>query len=96
MPKAIRDVYGEVLVELGAENKNIVVQDGISPAPLGAEKFVGIYGPVLYMGIAESYMVSAASRSVHLGEVSLCKYLHRLLSTLGLIATARPDLLTAI
>jgi transketolase len=71
MPKAIRDVYGEVLVELGAENKNIVVLDADLAGSTRSGKFGSAYPDRFFdMGIAESNMVSAPP-AVHHGRFPL-------------------------
>jgi len=88
MPKAIRDVYGEVLVELGAENKNIVVLDADLAGSTRSGKFGSAYPDRFFdMGIAESNMVSAAAGLSTTGKIPFVNTFTAFLSTLGLIAT---------
>jgi transketolase len=88
MPKAIRDVYGETLVELGAENKNIVVLDADLAGSTRSGKFGSAYPDRFFdMGIAESNMVSAAAGLSTTGKIPFVNTFTAFLSTLGLIAT---------
>ena len=62
MAKAIREVYGETLAELGEQCENIVVLD----ADLSGSTKSGIFGKkfperFFNMGIAESNMVATAA-----------------------------------
>jgi transketolase len=87
MPKAIRDVYGEVLVELGAENKNIVVLDADLAGSTRSGKFGSAYPDRFFdMGIAESNMVCAAAGLSTTGKIPFVNTFTAFLSTLGLIA----------
>jgi transketolase len=88
MPKAIRDVYGETLVELGAENQNIVVLDADLAGSTRSGKFGSAYPDRFFdMGIAESNMVSAAAGLSTTGKIPFVNTFTAFLSTLGLIAT---------
>ena len=68
--KATRDAYGEVLVELGAENGNIVVLDadlsGSTKTGVFAKKFPERF---FNMGIAEANMVGTAAGLAAAGKI---------------------------
>jgi len=88
MAKAIREVYGTVLAELGEKNKNIVVLD----ADLSGSTKSGIFGKAFperffNMGIAESNMVATAAGLSTIGKIPFVNTFTAFLSTLGLIAT---------
>lgn len=62
MGKAIRDVYGQYLVELGEKNKNIVVLDADVSGSTRSGMFGKEYPDRFYnMGIAEANMVGTAA-----------------------------------
>lgn len=87
MAKAIREVYGEVLAELGNENKDIVVLD----ADLSGSTKSKIFGQAhperfFNMGIAESDMVSTAAGFAAVGKIPFVNTFTVFLTTLGLIA----------
>ena len=87
MAKAIREVYGEVLAELGSENKDIVVLD----ADLSGSTKSKIFGQAhperfFNMGIAESDMVSTAAGLAAVGKIPFVNTFTVFLTTLGLIA----------
>lgn len=87
MAKAIRDVYGEVLAELGNENRDIVVLD----ADLSGSTKSKIFGQAhperfFNMGIAESDMVSTAAGLAAVGKIPFVNTFTVFLTTLGLIA----------
>lgn len=87
MAKAIREVYGNVLKELGDENKNIVVLD----ADLSGSTKSAIFGKAhpdrfFNMGIAESNMVATAAGLASVGKVPFVNTFTVFLTTLGLIA----------
>lgn len=87
MAKAIREVYGSVLQELGAENKDIVVLD----ADLSGSTKSAIFGKAyperfFNMGIAESNMVATAAGLASVGKVPFVNTFTVFLTTLGLIA----------
>src|SRR5512138_2684961 len=67
---ATRDAYGEVLVELGAENKNVVVLDadlsGSTKTAVFAKKFPERF---FNMGIAEANMVGTAAGLAAAGKI---------------------------
>lgn len=88
MAKAIRDVYGSVLAELGNDNKNIVVLD----ADLSGSTKSGVFGKAhperfFNMGIAESNMVATAAGLSTTGKIPFVNTFTVFLTTLGLIAT---------
>ena len=73
MPKAIREVYGTVLKELGETNKDIVVLD----ADLSGSTKSAIFGkayPERFFdcGIAEANMIGAAAGLAMTGKVVFC------------------------
>jgi len=88
MAKAIREVYGSVLAELGEKNKNIVVLD----ADLSGSTKSGVFGKAhpdrfFNMGIAESNMVATAAGLSTTGKIPFVNTFTVFLTTLGLIAT---------
>lgn len=88
MAKAIREVYGSVLAELGETNPEIVVLD----ADLSGSTKSGIFGKAFpdrffNMGIAESNMVSTAAGLSVTGKIPFVNTFTIFLTTLGLIAT---------
>ncbi len=88
MGKAIRDIYGETLAELGAENSDIVVLDadlsGSTKSKVFGQKFPDRF---FNMGIAESDMVSCAAGLASVGKIPFVNTFTVFLTTLGLIAT---------
>jgi hypothetical protein len=59
--KALRDVFGDTLVSLGATNPNLVVLDADLANSTKADKFAKMYpGRFLQMGIAEQNFVGVA------------------------------------
>ena len=85
MAKAIREVYGTVLKELGEENKNIVVLD----ADLSGSTKTAIFGKVhsdrfFNMGIAESNMVATAAGLSTTGKIPFVNTFTVFLTSLGL------------
>ena len=87
MSKAIREVYGSVLAELGSDNKDIVVLD----ADLSGSTKTKIFGQAhperfFNMGIAESDMVSTAAGLAAVGKIPFVNTFTVFLTTLGLIA----------
>ena len=87
MAKAIREVYGTVLKELGETNQNIVVLD----ADLSGSTKSAVFGKAFperffNMGIAESNMVATAAGLATTGKVPFVNTFTVFLTTLGLIA----------
>lgn len=87
MAKAIREVYGTVLKELGETNKDIVVLD----ADLSGSTKSAIFGKAyperfFNMGIAESNMVATAAGLSTTGKVPFVNTFTVFLTTLGLIS----------
>ncbi|NLH01246.1 MAG: transketolase family protein [Clostridiales bacterium] len=87
MAKAIREVYGFVLAELGDKNKDIVVLD----ADLSGSTKSGIFGKAyperfFNMGIAESNMVATAAGLSTIGKIPFVNTFTVFLTTLGLIS----------
>ena len=87
MAKAIREVYGSVLAELGASNPDIVVLD----ADLSGSTKSGIFGKAyperfFNMGIAESNMVATAAGLSTTGKIPFANTFTAFLTTLGLIS----------
>ena len=85
MAKAIREVYGTVLKELGEENKNIVVLD----ADLSGSTKTAIFGKAhsdrfFNMGIAESNMVATAAGLSTTGKIPFVNTFTVFLTSLGL------------
>lgn len=87
MAKAIREVYGSVLQELGAENKDIVVLDADLSGSTKSAVFGKAYPERFFnMGIAESNMVATAAGLASVGKVPFVNTFTVFLTTLGLIA----------
>ena len=88
MGKAIRDIYGETLAELGAEMQDIVVLDadlsGSTKSKVFGQKFPERF---FNMGIAESDMVSCAAGLASVGKIPFVNTFTVFLTTLGLIST---------
>lgn len=87
MSKAIREVYGTVLRELGEEREDVVVLD----ADLSGSTKSAIFGKefpdrFFNMGIAESNMVATAAGLAAVGKVPFVNTFTVFLTTLGLIA----------
>lgn len=67
---AIRDVYGDELVELGKSNKKIVVLDADVSHSTKSKKFGDMFPDRFYnFGIAEGNMVSAAAGFAAMGKI---------------------------
>lgn len=65
-----RDVYGDTLVKLGAENKDIVVLDADLSASTRTAKFAQVYPERFFnMGIAEQDLISTAAGLATCGKV---------------------------
>lgn len=66
---ATRQAYGQVLVEIGAKNKDLVVMDAdLSKSTMTAE-FANVYPDRFFnMGIAETNMYAAAAGIAHTGK----------------------------
>ena len=88
MAQAIREVYGNVLTELGEQNKDIVVLDadlsGSTKSKVFGQKFPDRF---FNMGIAESNMVATAAGLSTTGKIPFVNTFTVFLTTLGLIAT---------
>ncbi len=87
MAKAIREVYGTVLKELGETNKNIVVLDADLSGSTKSALFGKQYPERFFnMGIAESNMVATAAGLSTTGKIPFVNTFTVFLTTLGLIA----------
>lgn len=87
MAKAIREVYGQVLRELGETNKDIVVLDADLSGSTKTKSFGQAYPDRFFnMGIAESNMVSTAAGLAAVGKIPFVNTFTVFLTTLGLIA----------
>ena len=87
MPKAIREIYGTALAELGNENENIVVLD----CDLSGSTKSGIFAKAhperfFNMGIAESNMVATAAGMSTVGKIPFVNTFTVFLTSLGLLA----------
>ena len=88
MAKAIRDIYGETLAELGAEMQDIVVLDADLSGSTKSKVFGQKYPDRFFnMGIAESDMVSCAAGLASVGKIPFVNTFTVFLTTLGLIST---------
>lgn len=87
MGKAIRDIYGETLAELGAENRDIVALDadlsGSTRSKVFGQKFPDRF---FNMGIAESDMAACAAGLAAVGKIPFVNTFTVFLTTLGLIS----------
>ena len=87
MPKAIREVYGTVLAELGDINEDIVVLD----ADLSGSTKSAIFGKAhperfFNMGIAEQNMVATAAGMSTVGKIPFVNTFTVFLTSLGLLS----------
>ena len=87
MPKAIREVYGTVLAELGDTNENIVVLD----ADLSGSTKSAMFGKAhperfFNMGIAEQNMVATAAGMSTVGKIPFVNTFTVFLTSLGLLS----------
>jgi transketolase len=88
MPKAIRDVYGQTLLELGGTNPDVVVLDADLSGSTKSAMFGKAYPERFFnMGIAEANMVSTAAGLAAAGKIPFVNTFTCFLSTFGLIAT---------
>ena len=87
MGNAIREVYGNVLKELGETNKDIVVLDADLSGSTKSKVFGQEYPDRFFnMGISESNMVSTAAGLSTTGKIPFVNTFTVFLTTLGLIA----------
>ncbi len=87
MPKAIRDIYGQTLLELGETNPDIVVLDADLSSSTKTAAFGKAYPDRFFnMGIAEANMVSTAAGMASAGKIPFANTFTCFLTTLGLIA----------
>lgn len=85
--KAIREVYGETLVELAKKNDKIVVLDADVSGSTKSGIFGKAYPDRFYnMGIAESNMVATAAGMASCGKIPFVNTFAVFLSTIGLIS----------
>jgi len=87
MPKAIREIYGETLTELGADHPDIVALD----ADVSSSTKSAVFGKAhperfFNMGIAESNMVATAAGLASVGKIPFVNAFATFLTTLGLLA----------
>ena len=87
MPKAIREVYGTALAELGDTNENIVVLD----ADLSGSTKTAIFKKAhperhFNMGIAEANMVATAAGMSTVGKIPFVNTFTVFLTSLGLLS----------
>jgi len=81
--RATRDAYGEVLVKLGAENRDIVVLDADLSSSTKTSKFREAYPERFFnMGIAEANMMGVAAGLARSGKIPF-------VSTFAVFATGR-------
>lgn len=74
--KATRESYGEALLELGKENKNVVVFDADLSSATKTSIFAKEFPERFFdMGIAEQNMMSTAAGMSTCGKNSICKYI---------------------
>lgn len=86
--KAIREVYGETLVEIAKTDDRIVVLDADLSGSTKSATFGKAYPERFYnMGIAESNMVATAAGLASCGKIPFVNTFASFLTTLGLIST---------
>lgn len=86
--KAIREVYGETLVNIAKTDDRIVVLDADLSGSTKSGMFGKAYPERFYnMGIAESNMVATAAGLASCGKIPFVNTFASFLTTLGLIAT---------
>lgn len=86
MPKAIRDIYGETLAELGGRMENIVVLDADVSGSTKSSMFRAEYpGRFFNMGIAESNMTATAAGLATVGMVPFINTFAVFLTSAGLM-----------
>lgn len=87
MARAIRDVYGDVLKELGAENQNIVVLDADVSGSTKSAVFGKAYPDRFYnCGIAEYAMMGMAAGMAKNGKIPFVNTFAVFLTTIGSLA----------
>lgn len=88
MGKAIREIYGETLAELGAEYPDIVALDadlsGSTKSAVFGKKFPERF---FNMGIAEADMVATAAGLATVGKIPFVNTFTVFLTSIGLLAT---------
>ena len=87
MGKEMRDIYGETLVELGAENNDIVVLDADLSGSTKSKLFAQRYPERFFnMGIAEADMMACAAGLASVGKVPFVNSFAVFLTTNGLLS----------
>lgn len=86
MPRAIRDVYGDMLVKYGKDNENVVVLD----ADVASSTKSGVFGKAFperffNVGIAEANMVAMAAGLSTTGKIPFANTFAVFLTSIGLI-----------
>ncbi len=78
-----RDIYGDVLIELGAQNKDIVVLDADLSSSTRTSKFAKKFPDRFFnMGVSEQDMMGTAAGFASAGKIPFC-------STFAVFATGR-------
>lgn len=81
--KSLRDAYGEIITELGAENRDIVVLDADLSGSTRTSKFAARHPERFFnMGIAEQDMISTAAGFAAVGKIPFA-------STFAIFASGR-------
>ena len=87
MGKEMRDIYGETLAELGAENKDIVVLDADLSGSTRSKLFAQRYPERFFnMGIAEADMMACAAGLASVGKIPFVNSFAVFLTTNGLLS----------
>ena len=87
MAKAIREVYGEALAELGNSNENIVVLDADLSGSTKTATFRKAHPERFFnMGIAEANMVATAAGMSTVGKIPFVNTFTVFLTSLGLLS----------
>lgn len=88
MSKTIRDIYGEVLAELGNQNQSLVVLDADVSGSTKSATFGAAHPDRFFnMGIAEANMVATAAGLSAVGKVPFVNTFATFLCTIGLLPT---------
>ena len=87
MARSIRDVYGDLLVQLGQENENIVVLDADVSSSTKSGAFGKAYPDRFFnVGIAEANMVAMAAGLATTGKIPFANTFAVFITSIGLIS----------
>ena len=88
MSKAIREIYGEALSEMGDYNQNLVVLDADVSGSTKSNIFAKKHSDRFFnMGIAEANMIATAAGLATIGKIPFANTFAVFIGTAGLLAT---------